>query len=64
MFCSKCGTQLNEGSIFCSRCGASVALVTGQVAADVSPKSRLATTLLAASTAAPGNNSPPIPRSL
>ncbi len=48
MFCSKCGTQLNEGSVFCSRCGAQLAPVAGQVAADVSPKSRLATTLLAA----------------
>jgi TM2 domain-containing membrane protein YozV len=47
LFCSKCGTQLNEGSMFCSRCGAQVAPVVEQVAADVSPKSRLATTLLA-----------------
>ncbi len=50
MFCSKCGTQLSEGSAFCSRCGASVAPVIGQVQpmGDVSPKSRLAVTLLAA----------------
>ena len=50
MFCSRCGTQLNEGSAFCSRCGAQVAPVVGQVqlAEDVSPKSRLAVTLLAA----------------
>ena len=49
MFCSKCGTQLNEGSVFCSRCGAQVAPVVGQVppTEDVSPKSRLAVTLLA-----------------
>ena len=49
MFCSKCGTQLNEGSSFCSRCGTQVAPIVGQVqlAEDVSPKSRLATTLLA-----------------
>ena len=46
MFCSKCGTQLNEGSAFCSRCGAQVAPAVDQPAADVSPKSRLATTLL------------------
>ena len=46
MFCSKCGAQLNEGSVFCSRCGTSVTPVVEQVAADVSPKSRLATTLL------------------
>jgi hypothetical protein len=48
MFCSKCGSQLNEGSAFCSRCGTQLAPVAGQVAADVSPKSRLAVTLLAA----------------
>jgi TM2 domain-containing membrane protein YozV len=47
MFCSKCGSQLNEGSAFCPRCGAQVAPVVEQVAADVSPKSRLATSLLA-----------------
>jgi len=47
LFCSKCGTQLNEGSVFCSRCGAKVGLIVEQLAADVSPKSRLATTLLA-----------------
>ena len=47
MFCSKCGSQLNEGSAFCSRCGAQLALVVDQLAADVSPKSRLATSLLA-----------------
>ena len=47
MFCSNCGVQLNEGSVFCSRCGARVAPFVEQVAADVSPKSRLATSLLA-----------------
>ena len=47
MFCSKCGAQLNEGSVFCSRCGTRVAPVVEQEAADVSPKSRLATSLLA-----------------
>lgn len=47
MFCNKCGVQLNEGSVFCSRCGARVGLVVEQLAADVSPKSRLATSLLA-----------------
>jgi hypothetical protein len=46
MFCSKCGTQLNEGSVFCSRCGAQVALVTGPLDEEVSPKSRVAVTLL------------------
>jgi TM2 domain-containing membrane protein YozV len=39
--------QFNEGSIFCSRCGARVGLVAEQPAADVSPKSRLAVSLLA-----------------
>jgi TM2 domain-containing membrane protein YozV len=49
MFCSRCGMQLNEGSAFCSRCGARVAPIAGQVQSteDVSPKSRLATSLLA-----------------
>jgi hypothetical protein len=47
MFCSKCGVQLNEGSAFCSRCGAGVAPVADQLPGDVSPKSRLATSLLA-----------------
>jgi TM2 domain-containing membrane protein YozV len=47
LYCTKCGTQLNEGSVFCSRCGTRVGLVVEQLAADVSPKSRLATTLLA-----------------
>ena len=47
MFCTKCGSQLNEGSVFCSRCGAGAAPVADQLPADVSPKSRLATSLLA-----------------
>lgn len=49
MFCSKCGAQLSEGTAFCSHCGASQASVFGQAQpmADISPKSRLATTLLA-----------------
>ena len=46
MFCSKCGVQLNDESAFCSRCGTRVGLVAEQLAADMSPKSRLATTLL------------------
>ena len=46
MFCSKCGVQLNEGSAFCSRCGARVGLVVEELPGDVSPKSRLATALL------------------
>ena len=47
MFCSKCGSHLNEDSAFCPRCGASVAPAVEKIAADVSPKSRLATSLLA-----------------
>jgi len=56
LFCTKCGSQLNEGSAFCPRCGARVAPVVEQVGAvvgqspatgEVSPKSRLATSLLA-----------------
>jgi len=47
MFCIKCGAQLNDGSAFCTGCGASMAPVVAEVAADVSPKSRLATSLLA-----------------
>lgn len=48
MFCSRCGTQLNEGSAFCSRCGAAVAPFVAEAAVEMSPKSRLAVTLLAA----------------
>ena len=47
MFCTKCGSQLNEGSAFCSKCGAASTSVVAESAADVSPKSRLATSLLA-----------------
>ena len=47
MFCSKCGSQVNEGSVFCSRCGARVGPVVEELATDVSSKSRLATSLLA-----------------
>jgi hypothetical protein len=47
LFCIKCGVQLNEGSVFCSRCGTGVAPVADQMPGDVSPKSRLATSLLA-----------------
>lgn len=47
MFCTKCGSQLSEGAAFCSRCGASVAPAVENIEADVSPKSRLATSLLA-----------------
>ena len=47
MFCTKCGAQLNEGSAFCTRCGAGAAPVAAEVAEDISPKSRLAVSLLA-----------------
>ncbi len=46
MFCYKCGTQLDDSSMFCSRCGAQVGALAGP-AEEVSPKSRLAATLLA-----------------
>ena len=55
MFCTKCGSQLSEGAAFCSRCGTMAASAAGQVApivgqpqmsGEVSPKSRLAVTLL------------------
>jgi hypothetical protein len=48
MFCSRCGTQLSEGSAFCSCCGANVAPVVEPAAQYLSPKSRLTVTLLAA----------------
>ncbi len=55
MFCSRCGAQLADSSLFCSKCGAPVAapagpsemMGTAPVAEGVSPKSRLAATLLA-----------------
>jgi TM2 domain-containing membrane protein YozV len=47
MFCRKCGTQLDEASAFCSRCGAAVGPFVAKAREDVSPKSRLATSLLA-----------------
>jgi TM2 domain-containing membrane protein YozV len=46
LFCYKCGTQLDESSMFCSRCGAQVGALAGP-AEEVSPKSRLVVTLLA-----------------
>jgi TM2 domain-containing membrane protein YozV len=47
LFCCKCGAQLSEGSAFCPKCGASLAPAAEKMAADISQKSRLATTLLA-----------------
>lgn len=44
-FCHACGAKTNSLAVICVKCGASL---EGKVAAgDVSPKSRLATTLLA-----------------
>lgn len=48
MFCSRCGNQVAEGSAFCAHCGNQVApAVTPIPLENVSPKSRLAVTLLA-----------------
>ena len=50
-FCSKCGAQIGEGYTFCTKCGARVVQAAGKdillAEEDISPKSRLATTLLA-----------------
>ncbi len=50
-FCSKCGAQIGEGDSFCGKCGARVVQAAGKdillAKEDISPKSRLATTLLA-----------------
>jgi len=50
-FCSKCGAQIGEGYTFCTKCGARVVQAAGKdillAKEDISPKSRLATTLLA-----------------
>lgn len=48
MFCIRCGAQMDDSSVFCSKCGTQVAPVAAPAPAeDVSPKSRLAATLLA-----------------
>ena len=57
-YCPKCGTELSEGTQFCPKCGSpttapteigvkSDTRVAGELTGDISPKSRLATTLLA-----------------
>ena len=57
-YCAHCGAEINEGSQFCPRCGAptTTAVAIGTIpgaeaakglAADISPKSRITTTLLA-----------------
>lgn len=47
MYCMRCGAELSEGSAFCPRCGAQMASTAGSPLEEVSPKSRLAVTLLA-----------------
>jgi TM2 domain-containing membrane protein YozV len=49
MFCPKCGKETTENQAFCASCGAPLAQAAtpGAPAAGISPKSRLATTLLA-----------------
>lgn len=49
MFCPKCGKETPENQAFCASCGAALTQVATPVApaAGISPKSRLATTLLA-----------------
>jgi TM2 domain-containing membrane protein YozV len=52
MFCPKCGKETAENQAFCASCGASLTQAStpgapAAVAAGISPKSRLATTLLA-----------------
>jgi TM2 domain-containing membrane protein YozV len=57
-YCTRCGTEISEGAQFCPKCGAPITTPT-QIAAksgtevakepapDISPKSRVATTLFA-----------------
>jgi TM2 domain-containing membrane protein YozV len=50
MFCPKCGKETSENQAFCASCGAPLSEAARQgsaTAAGISPKSRLATTLLA-----------------
>jgi TM2 domain-containing membrane protein YozV len=51
MFCPKCGKETSENQAFCASCGAPLSEAaprgTAVLAAGISPKSRLATTLLA-----------------
>ena len=51
MFCPKCGKETSENQAFCASCGAPLSEAASQVASGtrvgISPKSRLATTLLA-----------------
>jgi TM2 domain-containing membrane protein YozV len=49
VFCPKCGKETPDNQAFCTSCGAQLtqAATPGVPAAGISPKSRLATTLLA-----------------
>jgi len=49
MFCPKCGKETPDNQAFCASCGAPLtqAAAPGAPAAGISPKSRLATALLA-----------------
>ncbi len=49
MFCPRCGKETAENQAFCANCGAPLAqaAMPGAPAAGISPKSRLATSLLA-----------------
>lgn len=42
MFCPKCGTQLPDDAVFCSKCGAKVGLVSGQQQAQKARENVLA----------------------
>jgi TM2 domain-containing membrane protein YozV len=57
-YCAHCGAEISEGTRFCPKCGTPVAAATrtapksdteapGELAADISPKSRVAATLFA-----------------
>jgi TM2 domain-containing membrane protein YozV len=57
-YCAHCGAEISEGIRFCSKCGTPVTVPTnvaakpdagaaGELAADISPKSRVAATLFA-----------------
>ena len=40
MFCSKCGKQIPDDSIFCAYCGARLATASAESAQDASPKTK------------------------
>lgn len=47
MFCSKCGKQIADGSVFCSFCGAQLAPVAAEAAAPAQPTTKEGWMLLA-----------------